>query len=435
MTRLIRVVPYDTRDRSQRRLLIVANRRIMVVGQRRAPSYPYPATALMPPGIPTLPPMRTTDFDYELPESSIAQTAIEPRHDSRLLDVRRNQDRRFFELPDLLDPGDLLVVNRTRVRAARLRGHRLDSGGAVEALLLRRLDEGDTSDEGTRWEALVRPARRLRPGVRIGFGAQSDASQPDGSRPDVRLTGEVLSTPVDGMVSLRLTGADDVEATVATHGAVPLPPYFHGALADPERYQTIFASAVGSAAAPTAGLHFTPTLVERLTDTGIEFAEVELEVGLDTFRPMTVDAVSDHVIHRERYRIPEATAAAHRRTRGRGGRVVAVGTTVVRTLETAATTDGGIDPGEGESALFITPGYRFTAIDAMLTNFHAPRTTLIALVAAAIGPRWRQVYESALQRRYRFLSFGDAMFISPLGDPGGIPAPATPPDTAPGAKS
>ena len=381
--------------------------------------------------------MRTTDFDYRLPEAAIAQTAIEPRDHSRLLDVRLDRDRRFADLPDMLEPGDLLVVNRTRVRAARLQGRRLDSGGAVEALLLRRLvpagggsedTEGEATDwEATDWEALVRPARRLRPGIRIAFGPRTDDG-PTGEEPTAEvLPGEILTDPVDGLVTLRLTGsAQDVEQAVAAHGAVPLPPYFHGALADPERYQTMFASTVGSAAAPTAGLHFTPALVARLTDAGIGIAEVELDVGLDTFRPMTVDEVGDHVIHRERFRIPEATAVAHRRTRRSGGRIVAVGTTVVRTLETAGNPDGTIEPGEGESSLFITPGYRFGAIDAMITNFHAPRTTLIALVAAAIGPQWRRVYESALQRDYRFLSFGDAMFISALGDPGDAPDSGAP---------
>ena len=333
--------------------------------------------------------MRSDELDYVLPETAIAQEAIEPRDESRLLVANTLEDRRFTGLPDLLDAGDLLVVNRTRVRAARLHGLRVDTGGAVELLLLRRLDT-------TRWEALVRPARRMRPGVEIGCGD---------------ITATVTGDPVDGLVpvTIETTGAD-VEDLLPTLGETPLPPYFHGTLADPERYQTIFAKSIGSAAAPTAGLHFTPRLVERLGDVGVIMAEVELDVGLDTFRPMTVDHIRDHAIHRERYRIPEETARIHTETRRRGGRVVAVGTTVVRTLETAAHGDE-IVAGEGESALFITPGYRFRAVDAIVTNFHAPRTTLIALVAAALGDHWRTVYDTALARGYRFLSFGDALYI------------------------
>jgi S-adenosylmethionine:tRNA ribosyltransferase-isomerase len=343
--------------------------------------------------------MRTDELDYVLPEAAIAQEAIEPRDQSRLLVARTLEDRRFADLPELLDAGDLLVVNRTRVRAARLHGRRVDTGGSVELLLLRRLDP-------VRWEALVRPARRMRAGIEIDCG-------------DIHAT--VTGDPVDGLVPLTIatTGAD-VEDLLPTVGEMPLPPYIHGTLDDPERSQTMFAKSIGSAAAPTAGLHFTPRLVERLGAAGVGIAEVELDVGLDTFRPMTVDAVEDHVIHRERFRIPEETARLHTETRRRGGRVVAVGTTVVRSLETAAD-DGTITAGEGESALFITPGYAFRAVDAILTNFHAPRTTLISLVAAALGPLasgpaasgagWRTVYETALTLGYRFLSFGDALYI------------------------
>lgn len=336
--------------------------------------------------------MRIDEFDYDLPAEAIAQRAIEPRDASRLLIARTLYDHRFSDLPDVLDAGDLLVVNRTRVRAARLHGTKAETGGAIELLLVRRIDD-------RHWEALVRPARRIRAGTAIDF---------DG------ITGEVLTAPERGLVTVALEAADgDVDDVLPTRGEVPLPPYFAGSLADPERYQTVFAKAVGSAAAPTAALHFTPSLLGALGASGIGIAEVELEVGLDTFRPMDGELVEDHRIHRERYVIPEAAAADIAATRLRNGRIVAVGTTVVRTLETGARGDRVV-AGEGASDLFITPGYRFQVADAMLTNFHAPRTTLIALVAAALGPDWRNVYETALDRGYRFLSFGDAMFIDGL---------------------
>jgi S-adenosylmethionine:tRNA ribosyltransferase-isomerase len=338
--------------------------------------------------------VRVDDFDYELPVELVAQEAIEPRHDARLLVTATMEDRTVADLPALLRPGDLLVVNRTRVRAARLLGTRAETGGAIEALLLRRVDDH-------RWEVLLRPSRRIRPGVELRFD---------------RITGEVLSVPEEGVavVGLAAEGAD-VDDLLPEVGTVPLPPYFHGELPNPERYQTVFAKDIGSAAAPTAGLHFTRPLLDRLAAAGIALAEVALDVGLDTFRPMTVDLVAEHRIHRERYEVPDETAVAIADTRRSGGRVVAVGTTVVRTLETAAGASGSVSPGEGWSELFIVPGHRFSVVDAMLTNFHAPRTTLVALFAAAIGPAWRDVYRTAVERRYRFLSFGDAMLVDPVG--------------------
>jgi S-adenosylmethionine:tRNA ribosyltransferase-isomerase len=338
--------------------------------------------------------MRVSDFDYELPREAIAQEAIEPRDAARLLVISTMGDHRFSELPALLRPGDLLVVNQTRVRAARLRGRRVDTGGTVELLLLRRID-------AERWEALARPARRLRPGISLDFGA---------------IVGEVASPPREGAISVRLTTTEgDVEDLLPTTGEVPLPPYFAGHLADDDRYQTIFAKTIGSAAAPTAALHFTPRVLEALAARNIGVAEVDLEIGLDTFRPMMGERVADHVIHRERYVIPEEAVRRIDATRREGGRVVAVGTTVVRTLETAADPSGSLRAGEGESDLFIVPGHEFRVVDALITNFHAPRTTLVALVAAAIGPTWRDVYRAALERGYRFLSFGDAMLIDRLG--------------------
>ena len=336
--------------------------------------------------------METSDFEYELPAEAIAQRAIEPRDAARLLRVAGMTDHRFTDLPALLRSGDLLVVNRTRVRRARLIGTRCGTGGSVELLLLRPV-------AGRTWEALARPARRIRPGVELAFGP---------------IRARVIGEPQAGRVTVDLEVAGDIEEIVAEHGTVPLPPYFHGSLDDPERYQTMFAQATGSAAAPTAGLHFTSALVERLGTGGVNVAAVELDVGLDTFRPMAAGPLTDHTMHSERYCVPDETVAAIAAARRRRGRVVAVGTTVMRTLETATDDTGAVAPGEGVSSLFITPGYRSRVVDALLTNFHAPGTTLIVLVAALLGPRWRDVYAVALERGYRFLSFGDAMFIEDL---------------------
>lgn len=328
------------------------------------------------------------EFDYHLPPERIAQTPVEPRHSARLLDTRDLSDHTFLDLPHLLRRGDLVVVNRTRVRAARLKGHKAGTGGRVEVLLLR-------PQEDEVWEALVRPARRLRPGSELTLGP---------------LTGRVLTAPQEGICRLRLTGAsDDLEEVLERVGEVPLPPYITRPLDDPSRYQTIFADRPGSAAAPTAGLHFTPQVVERLQRAGVELASVDLEVGLDTFRPITAEEVEDHNIHSERYRLDEQAAAAVTRCRERGGRVVAIGTTVVRTLETCADTDGSVTPGAGATSLYITPGFRFRVVDLLVTNFHVPRSSLLVLIAAFMGDRWRQAYEAALERGYRFLSFGDAM--------------------------
>jgi S-adenosylmethionine:tRNA ribosyltransferase-isomerase len=332
----------------------------------------------------------TSLFDYELPKAAIAQTPIEPRDSARLLRCDPREDRVFSDLPGLLNPGDLLVVNRTRVRAARLRGHKVETGGAVEVLLLRRVDEA-------RWDGLIRPARRIRAGTRLDLGT---------------IVGEVVSNPVRGEVVITLSAAaQDVEDGIAEAGEVPLPPYIHERLQDPERYQTVFAKTIGSAAAPTAALHFTPALLDRLDAAGVEIAEVDLEVGLDTFRPIGTDSIADHVMHTERWEVPDAAAAAVRATRDRGGRVIAVGTTVVRTLESAATGQGMVAPGGGDTDLFISPGYQMKVVDAVLTNFHAPRTTLIVMMAALLGDRWRDLYAHALASGYRFLSFGDAMLI------------------------
>ncbi len=330
--------------------------------------------------------MRVEDFKYQLPDSAIAQEAIEPRHDSRLLDTRDMSDHRFLDLPSLLHPGDLIVVNETRVRAARLAGRRRDTGGSVELLVL-------AARPGGLWEALARPSRRLRPGIGIEIEG---------------ITAKIVEGPDEGIVVIDLQ-ASDVEAAIAQAGKIPLPPYFHGALDDPDRYQTMFARSMGSAAAPTAGLHFTPEVAAGLQQRDIEIAPVDLHVGIDTFRPITAEQIEDHKMHTEWCSIPEATAAAIAATRARGGRVVAVGTTVVRTLETFAEGDGTVSAGEGETSLFLTPGVEFRAIDVLVTNFHVPGSTLVVLVAAFMGDRWRKAYQTALERGYRFLSFGDAM--------------------------
>ncbi len=335
-------------------------------------------------------PMDASLFDYDLPTNAIAQSAIEPRDAARLLVAGTLEDRMFTDLPGLLDPGDLVVVNNTRVRPARVRA-RKESGGAVEVLLTKRIDE-------VRWEALVRPARRISPGTKM-------VADP------LRMT--VMTQPDRGVVTVEIVADTDtdVDDILPSLGKIPLPPYFHGTLDDDDRYQTMFARAAGSAAAPTAALHFTPAVVEALQSRGARIAEVELDVGLDTFRPMVAGPITDHQMHRERYSISPATVMAVAAAKQGGGRIVAIGTTVVRTLETAADADGHLQAGSGSTDLFITPGYRPKIVDAMVTNFHAPGTTLIVMIAALIGPDWLDVYDHAIESGYRFLSFGDAMFI------------------------
>lgn len=329
--------------------------------------------------------MRTADFHYDLPEDAIAQSAVEPRDSSRLLDTRDLSDHLFGDLPILLRPGDLVVVNRTRVRRARLFGRKADTGGKVELLLLRALGDGT-------WEALARPSRRLRAGSVIDIAGVAVV---------------VRSDPVEGRVVIDPAGAS-LEEAAARAGELPLPPYFRGHLDDPDRYQTVYAEDVGSAAAPTAGLHFTPHLLSRIEAAGIDRAAVDLEVGVDTFRPIAADDIGDHVMHRERVVVTEPVVTAVGETRRRGGRVVAVGTTVVRSLEAAAA-GGELETFDDETDLFITPGYEFRVVDLLITNFHVPSSTLIVLVASFMGPAWRDAYAAALGRGYRFLSFGDAM--------------------------
>ncbi len=298
-------------------------------------------------------------------------------------------DHRFIDLPDLLVPGDLVVVNETRVRAARVVGRRVETGGQIEMLFLER-------NEDESWDALARPSRRLRHGVVIEFNG---------------FTAEVLDGPEQGRVTVRLD-ADDPEAAFDAAGSMPLPPYFTGELESPERYQTMFASAPGSAAAPTAGLHFTEEVIRRLETRGIAMATVDLHVSIDTFRPLAVDDIEDHEMHSEWCAVPAETSQAVDETRGRDGRVVAIGTTVVRTLETMADGTGRVHPGERRTDLFLRPGSDITVVDLLVTNFHLPGSTLLVLLAAFMGDSWRDAYGVALSREYRFLSFGDAMLAA-----------------------
>lgn len=330
--------------------------------------------------------MRTEELTYRLPDAAIAQTPVEPRDSARLLDTRTGLDHRVCDLPDLLEPGDLVVVNTTRVRRARLVGAKAATGGTVELLLL-------DHRGGGRWDALIRPARRVRSGLEITIGDT---------------TVRVLTEPDNGEVVVEVDG--DAETLMERHGQIPLPPYIHRALEDPDRYQTVYSDVPGSAAAPTAGLHLTDDVVSGLADRSIAMASVDLHVGLGTFRPIGTERVEDHAMHAERYEVDRSTVDAIRSTQSGDGRVVAIGTTVVRALESAAAT-GDLRPVAGATQLFITPGFRFRVVDVLMTNFHVPGSTLLAMIAAFRGPEWRSDYDLALRRGYRFLSFGDAMLL------------------------
>ena len=327
------------------------------------------------------------DFDYELPDERIAQTPIEPRDAARLLVDRGSappEHRHVHDLPELLREGDLLVLNETRVIPARLRLHR-STGGAAEVLLLEPWD----ADRRT-WDALVRPGGKLRVGELL-------------YRDDTPLVRVGERTPAGDTFWVELVGDDDPVELLDRYGEMPLPPYIGERLADPDRYQTVFAREPGSAAAPTAGLHFTQGLFDRLADAGVRTAKVELAVGLDTFQPISTDDPLEHPMHTERYRVPPETMVACREA----GRVVAVGTTAVRALESAA----GSGDLSGRTDLFIHRGFDWQVVDMMMTNFHLPKTTLLMMVDAFVGPRWRTLYEIALADDYRFLSFGDAMLL------------------------
>lgn len=340
--------------------------------------------------------MKLSEFDFELPEELIAQHPVEPRDSSRLMVVPRAggaiAHRRFRDLPEFLRPGDALVVNETRVMPARLMGQREGTGGAIEVLLLKRVDRD-------RWETLVKPGKKARAGQRIIFG-------------DGMLVGTVLDTTEVGGRIVEFTYEGVFEEVLDRLGQMPLPPYIHEQLADKERYQTVFAREWGSAAAPTAGLHFTPELLQRLEEMGVKLHKILLHVGLGTFRPVQVEDILEHKMHSEFYTVTPETAASLNEVRAAGGRIVAVGTTSVRTLETVTDEAGVVHAGEGWTDIFIYPGYRYKAVDAMITNFHLPKSSLLMLVSAFAGrERMFEAYEVAVREQYRFFSFGDAMLI------------------------
>jgi S-adenosylmethionine:tRNA ribosyltransferase-isomerase len=340
--------------------------------------------------------MDLAEFDYVLPETAIAQVPAEPRDAARLLVDRgpgaRPAHRCVADLPSLVREGDLMIVNTTRVLPARLALTR-PTGGAVEVLLLEQV-------EGATWEALVRPSRRVRAGTVLAVGDDlvvevGGGGAGDGTR----------------LVTLRVAPDADQEAVLARHGLVPLPPYIGEPLDDPERYQTVFADRPGSVAAPTAGLHLTPATLAACRSAGAQVTAVDLAVGMGTFRPMTAARVEEHVMHAERYRVPQETMDALTATRQAGGRVIAVGTTTVRALESAALTGER----EGRTGLFIHRPWTWRTVDLLMTNFHLPRSSLLVLVDAFVGPRWRALYAEALATGYRFLSFGDAMLLGRAG--------------------
>lgn len=338
--------------------------------------------------------LTVADFNYDLPEELIAQTPLEPRDSSRLLVLDRTsgrmEQRIFREIVDYLKPGDLLVANDTRVIPARLIGQRAESGGKVEVFLLHRLSKDE-------WEVLVKPGKKMHPGQHAIFGDN--------------LSCEILQTTEYGGRIARFSYEGLFENVLETLGETPLPPYIHQKLADPQRYQTIYAREHGSAAAPTAGLHFTPELMAAVRDKGADFAFVTLNIGLGTFRPVRIENLAEHVMHREFYRITAEVVDRILRTKQSGGRVVAIGTTAVRSLESAAK-NGVLTAGSGWSDLFIYPGYTFKVVDALVTNFHLPQSTLLMLVSAFAGIEpVRRAYQEAVRSRYRFFSFGDAMFI------------------------
>lgn len=341
--------------------------------------------------------MKTSDFYYDLPPELIAQTPLEKRDESRLLCLDKAtgewSHHHFYELPDFLRAGDCLILNNSRVLPARLLGRRLPGGGACEVLLLQ--DKGDKV-----WECLVRPGKHLREGARVSFG-------------DGELTAEIAEVLSDGNRLVRFDYEGIFLEVLERLGKMPLPPYIKEELQDQERYQTVYSKVNGSAAAPTAGLHFTPELLERIAAKGVGVGYVTLHVGLGTFRPVKEDEIEQHDMHSEYCTIPQETADLINRTKANGGRVICVGTTSCRTIESWAGEDGTMTATGGWTNIYIYPGYRFKVMDALVTNFHLPESTLIMLVSALAGREHvLAAYEEAVRERYRFFSFGDAMFIS-----------------------
>lgn len=340
--------------------------------------------------------MKKSDFFFDLPPELIAQTPIEPRDHSRLLHLDRFlgelSHHHFYDLPDLLKAGDVLIVNDSRVLPARLYGDREDTGAHIEVVLLEQ-------KQIDLWEVLVRPGKKAKPGHVLVFG-------------DGILRGEIVDVLEGGNRLIRFTHEGNFYDVIDHIGQMPLPPYIKEKLQDKERYQTVYSKEVGSAAAPTAGLHFTKDLMKTLTERGIKIGYVTLHVGLGTFRPVKVENIEEHKMHSERYYMPEATARLIREAKEAGNRVIAVGTTSCRTLESVAQKYGDFKECSGSTDIFIYPGYTFQAIDGLITNFHLPESTLIMLVSAFAGyDHVMKAYEEAVREKYRFFSFGDAMLI------------------------
>ena len=342
--------------------------------------------------------MTTEDFDYELPEELIAQEPLKCRSDSRLLVLRDGEieHKTFKDIKSYLKKGDCLVLNDTRVMPARLYGVKEETGAAIEFLLLRRIDLNT-------WEVILKPGKRAKKGAKFVFG-------------DI-LHAEILEVLEDGNRIVRFTYEGVFEEILDKLGEVPLPPYITKKLDDKERYQTVYSKEPGSAAAPTAGLHFTRELLDEIRKMGVSIAYVTLHVGLGTFRPVKVSDVTKHVMHSEYYSVPKETADIVNKTKKEGGRVIAVGTTSVRTLESAADENGYLPSKSGDTSIFIYPPYKFKVVDCLLTNFHLPKSTLIMLVSALAGKdNIMKAYKEAVKERYRFFSFGDAMFICRKGE-------------------
>lgn len=340
--------------------------------------------------------MKTHDFYYDLPEELIAQTPLQQRDSSRLMHLNREKNtvthRHFYDILDLLNPGDCLVLNNSRVLPARLLGHRVPTMGAVEVLLLK--DHGDGI-----WECLTKPGRKTQPGTELSFG-------------DGALTATVVDALDTGNKMIQFHYDGIFLEVLERLGKMPLPPYIKEELQDGERYQTVYSKINGSAAAPTAGLHFTTDLLEKLQKKGIQLAYVTLHVGLGTFRPVKADDISDHHMHAEFCMLSQETADTLNAVKAKGGRIICVGTTSCRTLESLAKEDGTFEETSAWTEIFIYPGYRFKAMDALITNFHLPESTLVMLVSAFAGREFvLDAYHQAVQERYRFFSFGDAMFI------------------------
>lgn len=341
--------------------------------------------------------LTTEDFDFELPEELIAQTPLSDRSSSRLLVVDREsgamEDKHFYDIIDELAPGDALVMNDTRVLPARIYGEKIETGAHLEILLLNNI-------EGDSWETLIKPAKRAKVGTKITFG-------------DGRLEAVVEKELEHGGRIIRFSYDGIFLEILESLGEMPLPPYIKERLEDPDRYQTVYAKENGSAAAPTAGLHFTPELLKKIADKGVKLVYLTLHVGLGTFRPVSVDNIADHEMHSEFYRLTEEAAAQLNDVRANGGKIVVVGTTSIRTLETIGTKfDGDIKADSGWTSIFITPGYQFKVVQAFSTNFHLPKSTLVMLVSAFAGRDLTlEAYQHAIDERYRFFSFGDAMFL------------------------